>query len=69
MKKYDISDEDHRIYVYDGGVEYKIEDPVDLYIADSGGHRVLDVNGYIHCPSRPWLAIVWFTNNEEKVQF
>lgn len=60
MKKYDISKEDYRSYVYPNGDTYVISYPKTLYIAESGGHRVVDSKGEVHCPVQPWLAIVWF---------
>jgi len=55
----DISIEVYRTYVYADGGEYTISRPKKLYIADSGGHRVVDSEGVTHAPSRPWVAIKW----------
>ncbi|QIW87733.1 hypothetical protein Ab1vBOLIVR5_gp85c [Agrobacterium phage OLIVR5] len=54
-----ISSEIKRTYVYPDGKEYTIVQPVTLYISDSGGHRVTDRDGFVHAPTRGWIAIKW----------
>lgn len=54
----DISSEIFREYQYDRGV-YKIDDPVELHVTESGSHRVIDRNGTTHRPATDWLAVRW----------
>lgn len=55
----DISSEEVRIYVYAGGKEYGISNPVKLAVTDSGSHRVVDRFGWTHRPEPGWIAIKW----------
>jgi hypothetical protein len=59
---FDISTEEFRVYHYDQGRTFRIEDPAELYaIHDENGttHRVVDKGGMTHRPERGWLGISW----------
>lgn len=55
----DISSEYRRIYTYEGGAEFVIEDPALLFIMPNGSHRVIDKHGYTHRPTPGYLGISW----------
>jgi hypothetical protein len=68
MTPKDISSEISRTYHYvsESGedLSYRIEDPQELYIAESGSHRVVDGNGTTHYPASDWIAISWYAPND-----
>jgi hypothetical protein len=58
----DISSEEFRVYTYDGGRVFRIEDPAELHVIhDENGttHRVVDKGGMTHRPERGWIGISW----------
>lgn len=55
----DITSEIYRIYVYKDGQRFRINNPVELFVLDSGSHRVVDSDGVTHRPTPGWLAISW----------
>jgi hypothetical protein len=60
MKEYDLRDDElwrEYILAESGGV-YTIVEPQKLYIADSGGHRVLDSSGVIHRISEKDIGVI-----------
>lgn len=60
MKFKSVEDEKWRKYIYPGGEYVLIENPVLLNVnTDSGGHRVLDSDGYSHYVKAGWLEIIW----------
>lgn len=54
----DISSEQYREYVYDRGI-YKIINPVELHVTESGSHRIIDAAGITHRPATDWLSLRW----------
>lgn len=52
----DISMEEYRTYVYANGDTYTIQNPKQLYIRDSGGHRVVD-DKEAHIIASGWKSI------------
>jgi hypothetical protein len=60
--KIDISSEAYRVYSYDGGRIFRIDNPAELHvITDERGttHRVIDKDGMTHRPERGWVGISW----------
>lgn len=59
----DISQEKVRTYRFPDGSQISIEDPVALYVSDSGGHRILsgtEEKGYESHYVRPsWRMLSW----------
>lgn len=55
----DISSEAYRIYTYADGKTFRINDPDQLFITESGSHRVTDADGLTHRPERGYVAISW----------
>lgn len=47
MKNIKVNEE-FRVYILEDFKEYKINGVVEVYISDSGSHRVLDVEGLVH---------------------
>ncbi len=58
MKAQDISSEAWREYTYTDGYVIRIEGPQQLYVADSGSHRVFDGHATTYIPSG-WRQIIW----------
>jgi hypothetical protein len=58
----DISMEKYRVYTYSDGSQFRIDDPVELFIFEGKSgwtQRVTDANGLTHRPTPGWLAISW----------
>lgn len=58
----DISSEQHRVYTYGDGKQFRIDAPVELHVlTDDRGtsHRVIDADGVTHRPERGWVGISW----------
>ena len=55
----DINSEEFRIYVYDNGFEYRINDPLKLHVSSAGGHRVFDSSGHSHYVAKGWRVVKW----------
>ena len=53
----DISMEPYRTYAYANGSHYTVSKPTQLYIRDTGGHRVVDSDDIAHIIKSDWLAI------------
>ena len=54
----DISSEEYRIYQFED-YNYLVEEPVALYIRNSGAHVVVDSEGESHYIPGGWLTLVW----------
>ncbi len=58
-----IADEMYRIYTYEDGSTFTIQNVVTLAIrkTSEGGvtHRVIDNNGVCHYPRSDWVGISW----------
>ena len=59
MKTYDVTHEEYRVYMYKDGVELEIEEPVTLFISESGSHRVLKKGGTVTYPRKDWVCVYW----------
>ncbi|MDT0507556.1 hypothetical protein [Novosphingobium sp. MMS21-SN21R] len=57
--KIDTSSEEVRTYVYGDGAEYSVPDPMTVFVLESGSHRVVDRDGWVHRPEKGWIAIKW----------
>lgn len=55
----DISSEQFREYIYDDGNVLVIHDPLELYITQSGSHRVIAADGRTYRPTPGYLGISW----------
>lgn len=73
MSEHDISSEAARIYRYSDGFEYRIDDPVKLWVKrkpDGDSHRVLTLDGAVHYIPSGWRVLKWFPRSEAgAVQF
>jgi hypothetical protein len=60
MEPKDITVEEYREYDF-GGRVYRIDNPKTLYVGETT-HRVVDVNGVVHCvpvPGRNGCVLRW----------
>ncbi len=67
MKEFSLkNDEKWREYVLaeSGGV-YTIIEPMKLYIADSGSHRILDKSGVVHRISEKDIGVIRWKPKDE----
>ena len=56
----DLRDEEFRMYDWrDGSEPIIIENPIALHVSASGGHRVLDAEGYSHYIPSGWKLLTW----------
>lgn len=55
----DISSEYWRRYTFVSGMLVVIEHPAWLNVSDSGGHRILDQQGYCHYIPYGWIHLEW----------
>ncbi len=55
----DISSEYWRRYTFASGVLVVIENPQWLHVAESGGHRILDLAGFCHYIPYGWVHLQW----------
>lgn len=58
LKFKDISTEEFREYVYPD-ITIRIDNPRELNVAKSGGHRVLDAEGMSHYIPSGWKHLRW----------
>lgn len=61
LKFKDISTEDFREYEYPD-MTIRIENPRELNVSKSGGHRVLDAEGISHYIPAGWRHLRWKAN-------
>lgn len=55
----DISSEQWREYLFDGGTVVKIDGPLQLNVSDGGGHRIFDAQGECHYIPAGWVHLRW----------
>ena len=55
----DISSEQWREYQFLGGDTVQIEQPLQLNVNDSGGHRIFDAEGVSHYVPAGWIHLKW----------
>lgn len=55
----DISSEEYRVYLKDGKVFERIDNPIALNVSPSGGHRVLDAQGRSYYIKPEWNKLHW----------
>ena len=55
----DISSETFREYTLANGAPLRIDQPLQLNVSASGGHRVFDASGMSHYIPKGWLALKW----------
>jgi hypothetical protein len=55
----DISTEQFREYTFAGGQILRIENPLQLNISESGGHRIFDAQGFSYYVPKGWLHLKW----------
>lgn len=61
LKFKDISTEDFRVYEY-ADMTITINEPKELNVSKSGGHRVLDGAGVSHYMAPGWRHLYWKAN-------
>ena len=72
---YDISLEVERTYIFPGGHEYVIENPLAVAVKKppiafgGGAHRVVDKLGNPHYIPAGWIAITWSKANSDELPF
>lgn len=54
----DISSEEFRVYRFPTG-DVRIEAPLKLSVAPSGGHRLFDAAGLSHYIPKGWIQLSW----------
>lgn len=54
----DISSEQYRQYDFIGAA-IRIEQPLQLHVSESGGHRIFDVQGVSHYIPKGWIHLSW----------
>lgn len=59
VDKLDLTSEEFREYVYDDGNVLLIKAPVELYITETGSHRVVAADGRTYRPTPGYLGIAW----------
>lgn len=57
MEFKDISTEQVRVYRFAGDYSYSVRNPVRIFVAASGSHRIEDDSGALHYISPGFLAI------------
>ena len=55
----DISSEQVREYIFPTGQKVRIENPLWLHVSKSGGHRIIDDQGYSHYIPFTWGHLYW----------
>lgn len=55
----DISSEQYREYTYADGTKFKIDGPTELFVTNTGSHRVVDRFGITHRPEKGYVGISW----------
>lgn len=55
----DISSEAWREYRFPGGDTIRIDNPRNLHVAKSGGHRIFDTQGECHYIPKGWIHLRW----------
>lgn len=55
----DISSEKWREYKFANGETVRIEQPLQLNVSDSGGHRIFDASGVSHYVPAGWIHLQW----------
>ena len=56
---HDISSEEFRTYNFPNGEIVMIMRPQYLNVSASGGHRVLDAEGFSHYIPAGWIHVLW----------
>ncbi len=59
MELLPIHDEEWREYDLEDGTTYRIEEPTDLLVRDSGEHNVIDINNVVHYIPNTFKIIRW----------
>ena len=54
-----IGDEQYRVYEFPNGSKVRIDNPLQLNVSKSGGHRVLDSDGVSHYIPSGWNHLYW----------
>lgn len=61
-----IHDEAWREYDLEDGTVYRIEQPTDLLVRESGAHNVVDINNVVHYIPNTFKIIRWKTFSDKK---
>ena len=55
----DITVELYREYIYQDGTRLRIENPAQLLVSASGGHRIITEDAVCYYIATGWIAIEW----------
>lgn len=55
----DISSEEYRSYEFSNGKVIRIDEPLQLSVSPSGGHRLFDATGVSHYIPKGWVWLKW----------
>ena len=58
LKFMDISTEEFRCYEFPD-ITIRIDNPKELNVSKSGGHRILDASGISHYIPKGWRRLYW----------
>lgn len=59
MKSLDIQSEEYRVYIYRDGSSLRIDNPIELFITESGSHRIIAEDGLTYRPTPGFYGIAW----------
>jgi hypothetical protein len=59
LKFTDISSEAERVYNFGSKGFVKIQNPEQLSVSDSGGHRIFSADGKSHYIPAGWIQLTW----------
>jgi len=59
LKFSDLSDEQYRVYEYPDGSAVRLDNPTNLNVSKSGGHRVSTKDGVSHYIPSGWNHLWW----------
>ncbi|AKE44806.1 hypothetical protein AU106_gp175 [Sinorhizobium phage phiM9] len=55
----DISSEKKRVYFYESGWQFVVDEPAMLNVSESGAHRIFTKDGDCAYVKSGWIAITW----------
>jgi len=61
----EIGNESYRVYIYESGFVYRINNPIALAVSASGGHRVYDIDDKCYYVKAGWAVIEWESSTGE----
>jgi len=61
----DISSEAERVYNFGSKGFVKIQNPEQLNVSDSGGHRIYSADGKSHYIPAGWIQLTWTVKSDQ----